>query len=159
MRYSLSKPNQMIAAFLLLTIGACTMVFAADPVGPNLTPRLKKLLATEMQQVSKATAELAVAIACGDHGTVSDLGEKVRDSFILKQSLTPEDKKDLIAAVPPAFIAMDKQFHGLAGKLSGAGRGGDSELQGFYYARMLDACVQCHSRYASDRFSGLGTKK
>lgn len=89
---------------------------------------------------------------------MSDLGGKVRDSFILKQSLTAQDKKDLMGAVPPSFVALDRQFHGLAGKLGNAGQARDSELQGIYFARMLNACVQCHGQFASDRFDGFKLK-
>ena len=131
---------------------------AGDPVGPKLTDRLKELLATEMAQVGEATSTLAHAIATGDHATVADLGAKVRDSFILKQSLTPEDKKDLVGAVPKAFLMLDKRFHGLAGKMAEAAGAKDTELQLFYYGRMLEACAQCHSQFAANRFTGFASE-
>ena len=133
-------------------------VVAGEPVGPKLTDRLKELLATEMAQVGEATSALAVAIATGDHATVADLGAKVRDSFIMKQSLTPEDKKDLMAAVPKAFLMLDQRFHGMAGKMAAAAEAKDTELQLFYYGQMLEACAQCHSEHASDRFSGFSAE-
>lgn len=139
-----------------LLAASSTYVTAGEPVGPKLTDRLKELLAAEMAQVGEATSALALAIASGDHGTVADLGAKVRDSFILKQSLTPQDKKDLMGAVPKAFLMLDKRFHGMAGKMATAAQEKDSELQLFYYGQMLEACAQCHSQFASDRFSGFG---
>ena len=129
--------------------------FAEDPVGPKLTPRLKDLIAQEMQQIAEATASLSTAIASGDHHAAMELGVAVRNSFILKQSLTDQDKKDLMGAVPPAFVAMDRRFHGLAGKLAHAAEAGDSELQSVYYAKMLESCIACHTHFASDRFPGL----
>jgi hypothetical protein len=159
MKIAIWRPTIIIMGSIILSLGALTLALAAEPVGPKLTPRLKELLTSEMKQVSKATADLAIAIASGDHSTVADLGARVHDSFILKQSLTPKDKKDLMAAVPPEFVAMDRHFHGLAAKLSGAGKIGDSALQGFYFGRILEACVQCHSQYASDRFNGFAVKK
>ncbi len=132
---------------------------AADPVGPKLTPRLKVLLADEMQQVAKATSDLALAIAAGDHASVSRLATAVRDSFILKQSLTEQDKKDLMSAVPAEFVALDRHFHGLAGKLAHHADSKDSELQNFYFSRMLEACTVCHAQFATDRFPGLATKQ
>jgi len=129
---------------------------AADPVGPNLTPRLKGLLADEMQQVAAATSDLALAITAGDHATVQRLAGAVRDSFILKQSLTEQDKKDLMSAVPPGFVTLDRHFHGLAGKLADQAEKKNSELQHFYFAKMLDACIACHAQFATDRFPGLG---
>jgi len=141
-----------VAVLFALSAGA----YAEDPVGPKLTPRLKELIANEMQQVAQATADISLAIASGDHETVMKLGIGVRDSFILKQSLTDQDKKDLMGAVPPEFIALDRRFHGLAGKLAHAAEEHDSELQAVYYAKMLDSCVACHAHFAADRFPGLG---
>jgi hypothetical protein len=141
-----------IAAFVALQTGA----YAGDPVGPKLTVRLKELLTKEMQQVAQATSDLALAISAGDHASVMQLSIAVRDSFILKKSLTAQDEKDLMSAVPPEFVALDRRFHGTAGKLARAGEMKDSELQGFYYSKMLEACVACHARFAVDRFPGLG---
>ena len=140
----------MITALILFT-----STNAADPVGPNLTPRLKGLLADEMQQVAAATSDLALAITTGDHATVHRLSNAVRDSFILKQSLTEQDKKDLMSAVPPEFVALDRHFHGLAGKLANEAEKKNSELQNFYFSRMLETCTTCHARFAADRFPGL----
>lgn len=130
-------------------------VDAADPVGPKLTPRLKALLADEMQQVAEATGDLALAIAAGDHATVNRLASAVRDSFILKQSLTEQDKKDLMSAVPVGFVTLDRNFHGLAGKLAVQADRQNTELQNFYFSRMLEACTSCHAQFATDRFPGL----
>ena len=140
-----------LAVFFTLQAGAQ----AAEPVGPKLTPKLKELISKEMQQVAQATAELAGAIAGGNHASAMQLGAAVRDSFILKRSLTEQDKKDLMSAVPPGFVALDRHFHATAGKLAHAAEGKDSELQGFYFYKMLEACVACHARFASDRFPGL----
>ncbi len=141
----------IVALAVLLQTGAV----AADPVGPKLTARLKQLLTREMQQVAGATAKLALSIVMGDHDRAHELGVAVRDSFILKKSLTAQDKKDLKGAVPRGFLALDKRFHGLAGKLAQAAKKKDSEGQGFYFSEMMKTCVACHSLYATDRFPGL----
>lgn len=73
-----------------------------------------------------------------------------------QQSLTDQDKSDLMNAVPPAFVALDRQFHAAAGKLAHAAEAEDSQLQGFYFSEMLEGCVTCHAEFASDRFPGLG---
>jgi hypothetical protein len=136
-----------------------TDLSGAEPVGPNLTPRLKELLAEEMRQVAQATGDMALAIASGDHENVRRLAAAVRDSFILKQSLTEQDKKDLMNAVPAEFVALDRYFHGLAGKLAMQAEAKDSELQNFYFSRMLETCTECHAQFATDRFSGFADKR
>lgn len=145
----------MICILVATVVALSTVALAGDPVGPKLTPRLKDLIANEMQQVAQATADLSLAIASGDHAAAMGLGVAIRDSFILKKSLTGQDKKDLMSAVPSEFVALDRRFHDLAGKLAHAAETKDSELQSVYYAKMLESCVMCHSRFASDRFPGL----
>lgn len=137
----------------------CAGVNGAEPVGAKLTPRLKELLADEMRQVAEATGEIALAIAAGDHAGVSQLAAAVRDSFILKQSLTEQDKKDLMSAVPAEFVLLDKHFHSLAGKLAQQAEMQDSELQNYYFSEMLEACVACHRQFATDRFPGLSEQQ
>lgn len=143
----------LVAAIATMILFASA--YAGSPVGQKLTPRLKMLLADEMQQIAKATSELAVTISAGDHATANRLASAIRDSFILKQSLTEQDKKDLMSAVPPEFIALDKHFHGLAGKLAVQAQIKNSELQNYYFSRMLETCTACHSQFATDRFPGL----
>jgi len=148
--------KRTIALAVAMIFALSTAAYAEDPVGTKLTPRLKDLLANEMQQVAQATADLSLAIASGDHETVMTVGMAVHNSFILKQSLTDQDKKDLMGAVPPEFIALDRRFHVLAGKLAHAAEAHDSELQAVYYAKMLESCIAYHSHFATDKFPGLG---
>ena len=150
------KPVSIAGVLFGALLMSVAPIGAGETVSSKLTDRLKELLAAEMAQVGDATSALAHAIAIGDHATVVELGVKVRDSFILKQSLTPQDKKDLVSAVPKAFLMLDKRFHGMAGKMVAAAETKDTELQLFYYGQMLQACTQCHSGFASDRFTGFG---
>jgi hypothetical protein len=149
------RMRRLIGVALAVSIVLQSGVYAANPAGPKLTARLKELLVKEMQQVAQATAELALAIAAGEHASANQLGIAVRDSFILKKSLTAQDKKDLMSAAPPEFLALDGRFHDMAGKLAHAAEMKDSELQVFYYSKMVETCVACHAQFASDRFPGL----
>lgn len=149
--------RRIVWVALALSILLPTGINAADSVGQKLTSKLKDLLIEEMQQVSRATGDLAQAIATGDHQNAMKLATGIRDSFILKKSLTAQDKKDLMGAVPPEFIALDRHFHALAGKLAHAAEMKDSQIQGFFFSEMVEACVACHSKFARDRFPGLDT--
>lgn len=159
MTYAKGAKVKRLFIIVLSGLMLSTGVSRAEPVGPKLTPRLKELLADEMRQVAEATGDMTLAIASGDHENVHRLAGAVRDSFILKQSLTEQDKKDLMSAVPPEFVALDKYFHGLAGKLAKQAENKDSELQGYYFSEMLEACVACHTQFATDRFPGLSEKQ
>ncbi len=127
----------------------------AAPVGPKLTPKLKDLLRQEMAQISGSMREIGTAIATGDHETVADHAARVAAGFILKRSLTAQDKKDLKSAVPPAFLQLDATFHKTAEKLIEAARNRDSAREGEHFSTMMENCVGCHATYAADKFPGL----
>ncbi len=129
-----------------------------QPVGPKLTPKLKKLLAEEMRAVNHASQQIVAALAAGDHAAVAKAAQQIHDSFILEKKLTDKDKRDLEAAVPPAFLALDGAFHQMAAKLAETARHKDGDLQTYYFGRMIEMCQTCHSRFASDRFPAFGGK-
>ncbi len=141
----------LILSLLLISSSAR----AEEAIGAKLTPRLKQLIGEEMRQVSTAMQTILMALVQGDHPTIAEQGERIHHSFIMKRSLTAADKKQLMATLPPAFIKLDRSFHGLAKKLATAAHAHDSELERFYFSRMTETCTICHGTYALDRFPGL----
>jgi len=150
-RFSLK--STVLAGALILAAPASTL--AADPVGPKLTPKLLDLLRQEMAQVLAASQDILAAMVAGDHAAVAERAQQIHDSFILQQSLTEQDREDLMAAVPPEFVELDRAFHQMSGELAGAGRAEDAKREVATFNQMTDACVACHSRFAADRFPGL----
>lgn len=142
-----------LAATLMLT--PLTDTLAAEPVGPELTPKLRGLLIKEMRQIDQAMQDVFSAIIKGEHERVAEKGQAIHDSFILKQSLTEEDRQDLKAAVPSAFLQMDAHLHELAASLAESGHSEDTPRQLETFTKMTEACVACHSTYTTDRFPGL----
>lgn len=157
-KFSQVKVSRLFAAIAVWAL-MVVPVGAADqsPVGPRLTPKLKELIIQEMQLVLQASSEIHAAIVTGDHETAATQAMKIHDSFIMKRSLTEEDQKDLMNAVPPAFIALDAKLHETAARLVHAAEQKDSELETVYFAKMTETCVSCHSAYAIDRFPALST--
>jgi cytochrome c556 len=139
-----------VAVLLLLPALA-----AAEPVGPELTPKLDRLLRQEMRAIDKAMTAIFSAIVTGDHGKVADQAQRIHDSFILKQNLTAADRSDLQRAVPKAFVELDQAFHADAGALAKAARARDAARELALFQDITRACLTCHSRYATDRFPGL----
>jgi hypothetical protein len=127
----------------------------AEPVGPALTPKLKDTLREDMQQVLGASQDILAALVVGDHATVAARSQKIHDSFILEQALTEQDRKDLEAAVPPAFLELDAAFHQTAADLATAAQAQDAGREAALLGRMIEACAACHGRFAGDRFPGL----
>ena len=48
---------------------------------------------------------------------VAEKAQGIHDSFILKQKMTSEDRKALMAAVPNAFVQRDRAFHEISANL------------------------------------------
>jgi hypothetical protein len=143
----------VLAGVLLLTAGAS--VSAAEPVGPKLTPSLRNAFQQEMASIFLASQDIAGALAIGDHVTVAARAQQIHDSFILEQALTEQDREDLEAALPPAFVELDRGFHETSAALAAAARAEEVEQELDAFARMIKACVACHGRFAADRFPSL----
>jgi len=148
-----ARRSAALAGILLVMAGAS--VPAAEPVGPKLTPKLRDLLRQEMANVLGASQDILGALVTGDHATVTERAQQIHDSFILQQSLTDQDRQDLMAAVPPDFVELDRAFHETSAGLAEAARAEDVELELATFGQMTEACAVCHARFASDRFSGL----
>ncbi len=105
-----------------------------------------------MLSINDASQEILTALVAGDDERVAALAQQVHDSFILRQSMTPEDKAALMAAVPEGFVQQDTAFHEISAALAQAARAGDRAQQHELFNRMIEACSACHAQYATDRF-------
>ena len=124
-----------------------------------LTPELKTLLIQEMIAVQKGMMELIPAMATADWHVVAEVGDKLRDSFIMKQQLSDEQIHELHTSLPALFQEMDHSFHDSAGMLSHAAKAGNAELVNFYFYKLNEACIQCHTKFASHRFPAFSNRK
>ena len=149
------KTNRALLSIVILTITVPFAASATEPVTPKLTDKLDRLLREEMRSIQSAMGQIHSAIVMGQHGKVAEQAQNIHDSFILQQSLTEQDRKDLMSAVPEGFIKLDKEFHQLAAALAEAGRNDDTEKQNRLFGKMTGNCIQCHSTYVSDRFPGV----
>ena len=124
-------------------------------VGDKLPTNVRVLLIQEMQAVLTATQTILEGIVKGQHELVAEKAQGIHDSFILKQKMTPEDRKALMAAVPDDFVQRDRAFHELSADLVEAAQSADQARERVLFGKMVEACVGCHSRYADGRFAGL----
>lgn len=155
----MTKTNCSLMSILILSLTVSFTATAAEPVTPKLTDKLDRLLREEMRSIQSAMGQIHSAIVMGHHDDVADNAQRIHDSFILQQSLTEQDRTDLMSAVPKGFIKLDKEFHQLAASLAEAGKGKDTKEQHKLFSKMTGNCIQCHSEYVSDRFPGVQSLK
>ena len=121
----------------------------------SLSPGLRELLQKEMQALQNGMQSIIPAYAAGEWHAVAEIALKMKNSYILQQSLSDAQVKELQTSLPDAFIKQDQQFHYLAEKLNHFSRNENPELVGFYYSKLVESCVSCHAQHATHRFPAL----
>jgi len=124
----------------------------------DLSPELRNLFSEEMRQLQNGMTQILPLYVSGGWAEIAAVAGKMEDSYVLKQNLSAEQMDELHAKLPGEFIELDQQFHYLAGMLEHAAKVEKVELVGFYYSKMSEACVSCHSRFATQRFPALAPK-
>jgi hypothetical protein len=102
---------------------------------------------------------ISLSLATADWQSIRETSGKIRDSYIMKKTLTPAQKEELKHALPERFKHLDGAFHQRADKLAEAAANRDAEAAIFHYSRMIEGCVNCHSVYAQSRFAGFSSEK
>lgn len=121
----------------------------------DLSSELRVLLSQEMGAVEKGMKDIFSNIISGDYEGVNEVALKIKNSFILKQKLTADQRKELHTKLSSEFIETDQGFHQDAGSLAEAADLEDLALMNFYYSKMTATCVKCHSTFATQRFSNF----
>jgi len=125
--------------------------------GIQISDDLKKALLKEMKAVQDGMIKLVPAIASGDWATVSRTAKNIKKTYIMKQKLTKAQLKELHSALPEGFKRLDHRFHETAGRLALAAERKDAELAVFYFYKLNESCVTCHSTYATQKFPAFDT--
>jgi cytochrome c556 len=147
--------------FLLLFLFGANLATAENhqqnPI-QNLSPELRSLLQKEMQALQLAMNQVFTAYISGKTTQVSDIAEKMKNSYILMQNLTEEQKKEL-HDLPESFLEADQQFHQLAEMLEHVAYNKNKDMIAFYYYKLAESCMSCHSKHAQHRFPDLKSNK
>lgn len=150
--------KQFLILALLLLFSAVSQAEEHTETPINLSPDLKALLVEEMKEIKKGMESLVTSVATGDWHAIAETGHNIKHSYIIKKSLTREQKQELKKALPVGFKSLDRKFHYYAGMLSHVAKEQDIELVHYYVSRMNEACTSCHGQYVSARFTGFTQK-
>jgi len=144
---------------MFIILGLVTSLFSVEQLEKSkagvdgLSISLRGLLSQEMLAIEKGMHTIFSNIISGNYEDIASKATEIQDSFIMLRSLTPEQRKELQENLPKAFIKLDRGFHELAGELANAAEFEDKTLVEENFSKMTQACVQCHSTYATSRFS------
>ena len=124
-----------------------------------LPKELNDILLKEMNALSQGLSQLMPEVTSGNWQQIQNIGQKMHDSYILKQSLNKKQIAHLHKMLPENFKTLDHQLHHSAGMMAHAAEKKNIELVNFYLYKMTETCVACHSQYATDRFPQLAPSK
>ena len=124
-----------------------------------LSHDLRNLLAEEMQALQSGMMSIIPAYISGNWSEIETTARKIEGSYILQQSLTESQVKELHSVLPHEFIEKDQRFHYLAGMLEHAAKSEKPELINFYFSEMNESCVNCHAVFATHTFPALAPKQ
>jgi hypothetical protein len=124
----------------------------------SLSPDLQKLFSKEMIQLKQGMHEIMDAYVSGEWDVIAPIAKKMEGSYVLRQSLSQSQMHELHSKLPSAFLELDDKFHYYSGMLSHASEMKKTELIGYYYGKMSETCVSCHSSYATHKFPSFKPK-
>jgi len=160
--------NQKIYKIIPVLLLIPSLCFAADnalqaensipSAVTTLSSPLRTLLSQEMQQLQKGMMEIQPLYISGRWAEIAPIAKTMEDSYVLKKSLSKDQVHELHSKLPNEFIELDQQFHYLSGELAHAAKTQKPRLVGFYYAKMSETCLNCHTKFATHRFPALISK-
>jgi hypothetical protein len=107
----------------LLCFGAASAAAAgSSPARQDvqLPPELMDLLRAEMREITVGAQSMVVALVTGDWQSIAKTSNRIRDSYIMLQQLTPDQVEMLEQTLPEQFKQLDLEFHRRAERLGAA---------------------------------------
>ena len=148
--------KKTIIVFLISSLAYAVQAAEDKPENTlGLSDSVSVLLKAEMNEIKKGMESLVFAMASGNWKQIQETGHRIKHSYIMKNKLTESQKHELHAKLPAQFREIDKKFHYYAGMLSHVAEERDIELVNFYFAKMNETCMSCHSKFVTNRFEGF----
>ncbi|MFA6789725.1 MAG: hypothetical protein WC149_10820 [Arcobacteraceae bacterium] len=124
-----------------------------EPMGvQTLSSQLRVVLSEEMIALEKGMKEIFSSMIAGDYEKIEKTATKIKNSYILKQKITQNQKEELHTKLPEAFLTLDNTFHKDAEMLEHVANIKNPDLTSFYVNKMTNACVSCHQSFAQEKF-------
>jgi len=148
----------LIIALTFITMSSISHADNHDKGFSSLSPELQKLFSKEMVQLKQGMQEIMTAYISGQWDVIAPIAKKMENSYVLRKNLSKNQMHELHSKLPSVFLELDDKFHYYSGMLSHVSEMKKVELIGFYYAKMSETCVSCHSLYATHKFPSFKSK-
>ncbi len=141
---------------LLINIIYLKNLYSADIDFKTLLPKkLHRALTGEMNALQNSMTTLAIAIPAGRMNEVTVIAGKIKNGYIIRKVLSPEQIEQLNGSLPLGYQKMDREFYKITNKLEHAAESQNIHEVSLYYYNLTKMCVQCHAEYAKKRFPGF----
>jgi len=124
----------------------------------SLSPELQQLFSKEMIKLKQGMNEIMDAYVTGKWNDIVPIAKKMEKSYVLRQDLSQDQMHELHSKLPKEFLKLDEKFHYYSGMLAHVSEKKKAELIGFYFSKMSETCVSCHSLYATKKFPYFNSK-
>jgi hypothetical protein len=121
----------------------------------QMSPELKQFMVQKMRNIQDSMTSLYPAIVSGNWQLMTEIGEKIHDSYIMYQNVPHSLIAEMHHSMPEMFQELNHSVHHSAGMLAQAAKKKDAQLVNFYFYKITESCLSCHSRFSSHRFPGL----
>ena len=153
--------RKIIAVVLLLTVGIIFNVSGgnveADRAGINLSKKLRRILSAEMNAVQKGMTDIVIAIPAAKWDDIITTTRKMREGYIIKKKLSEKEMEEFNKSLPSGYKAIDDEFGKTADQLMQAAERHNGEQVNFYFYKLNETCISCHTKYANKRFPNFST--
>jgi len=120
-----------------------------------LSKKLQRILSAEMNSVQHGMTNLAIAIPAGNWNSVAETAGSIRDGYILDKQLSEKEMKEFQNSLPAGYALIDREFKQMAKDMIDAAIKADADEVNRLYYRLNGTCIDCHVKYAKDRFPGF----
>ena len=139
-RFSRDRPaiSAILGLLAVMSVAFPAPAQNVEPIGPKLTPKLQDLLQREMISILDASHRILDGLIMGDYAAVAEQARAIERSFIMEQSMTEEDRRDLMAVLPAEFVDLDRSFHETAANVAEAAQNNDPARAHAAFDQIID---------------------
>ena len=132
---------------------------AVERASLELSKKLQRLLSAEMNAVQNGMTNLSIAIPAGNWESIAETARFMADGYIMDNKLSKTEMDDFLTSLPAEYLRIDRGYKLLVEDMIGAAKKRDAEAVNSSFYRLNGTCIECHLKFAEERFPGFKQKE
>ncbi len=117
-----------------------------------ISNKLKRVLASEMKVLQQHMNSLAASVPAGRFTEIAATSEEIGKRDILEKRLSDKERTELNNILPSEYKIFEHELFRAAEMLNKASENNNPQFVSFFYSKLNESCIMCHSIYAKERF-------